>query len=87
MQYRVKIEWNREDGSIATAELGQIECGPCHSAADVGLRCWGRIAVDTPRLDGCRFCGDDHVTSPLSRVLPKRVTQELRHLQVSGSCF
>jgi hypothetical protein len=134
LHYRVKIEWNREDGSIATAELGQIECGPCQSAADVGLKLadakpllarlqqvvvseqvrhyceaarlcpscqarrnikdyrtrqldtvMGRIAVDAPRLDGCRFCGDDHVTSPLSRLLPRRVTPELHHLQAKLS--
>lgn len=34
MQYRVKVEWNQED---ATADLGQIECGRCQSAANVGL--------------------------------------------------
>jgi hypothetical protein len=38
MQYRVKIEWNQEDGSFATAEFGQVECGPCQSAADVGVK-------------------------------------------------
>ena len=38
MQYRVKIEWNQEDGSFATAEFGQVDCGPCQSAADVGVK-------------------------------------------------
>ena len=38
MQYRVKMEWKQEDGSIATAELGQVECGRCQQAADVGLK-------------------------------------------------
>jgi hypothetical protein len=38
MQYRIKMEWKQEDGSIATAELGQVECGRCQSAADVGLK-------------------------------------------------
>ena len=129
MQYRVKMEWKQEDGSIATAELGQVECGRCQSAADVGLKLadaksllarlqqvvvsqqlrdycatarlcascqtrrnlkdyrirrldtvLGRVAVDSPRFDGCRYCGDDHVVSPLSRLLPKRVTPELHHL-------
>ncbi len=134
MQYRVKMEWKQEDGSIATAELGQVECGRCQSAADVGLKLadaksllarlqqvvvsqqlhdycaaarlcsscqtrrnlkdyrirrldtvLGRVAVDSPRFDGCRYCGDDHVVSPLSRLLPKRVTPELHHLQAKFS--
>jgi hypothetical protein len=38
MQYRVKIDWKQEDGSIVTADLGQVECGRCQSAADVGLK-------------------------------------------------
>ena len=37
MRFRVKVEWQCEDGSIASAELGAVECGPCVSASDVGL--------------------------------------------------
>ena len=36
MQYRVKMEWKQEDDSIATAELGQVECG-CHQSDRGGL--------------------------------------------------
>lgn len=25
MQYRVKMEWKQEDGSIVTADLGQVD--------------------------------------------------------------
>jgi hypothetical protein len=130
MLYRVKVEWNEEDGGIATADLGQIECGSCQSAAEVGLKLadakpilaklqqvvvtqqlrryceaarlcpackarknlkdhrirrldtiLGRIEVDAPRFDGCSHCGDKRVISPLSRLLPKRTTPELHHLQ------
>ena len=38
MQYRVKMEWKQEDGSIVTADLGQVECGRCQSAVDVELK-------------------------------------------------
>jgi hypothetical protein len=29
MRYRVKVEWENEDGDSETAELGQVEAGPC----------------------------------------------------------
>jgi hypothetical protein len=34
--------------------------------------------VGTPRFDGCRHCGE---RSPVSELLPDRVSPELRHLQ------
>jgi len=37
MGFTVKVEWQLEDGSIASAELGTMECGPCRSASDLGL--------------------------------------------------
>jgi hypothetical protein len=38
MQYRVKVEWENEDGGLETAELGQVETGPCLTESDVGLK-------------------------------------------------
>jgi len=38
MQFTVKVEWLREDGSIAGAEVGSVDIGVCQSAADVGLK-------------------------------------------------
>ncbi len=29
MRYRIKVEWENEDGGSETAELGQVETGPC----------------------------------------------------------
>jgi len=29
MRHRVKVEWENEDGGLETAELGQVETGPC----------------------------------------------------------
>jgi hypothetical protein len=130
MLYRVKVEWENEDRSISSADLGQFERGPCESADDVGLKlaeakalltplqhivvsqqlqkycaaarfcpschasrsvkdhrvrrldtALGRVAVDAPRFDGCRFCGQDKTVSPISRILSKRVTPELEQLQ------
>lgn len=37
MRLTVKVEWQREDGSTASADLGAVECGPCRPASDVGL--------------------------------------------------
>ena len=37
MGFTVKVEWQREDGSTASVDLGAVECGPCRSASDVGL--------------------------------------------------
>jgi hypothetical protein len=37
--------------------------------------------VRTPRFDGCRHCGERRIASPVSELLPERVSPELRHLQ------
>jgi hypothetical protein len=38
MRYRVKVEWENEDGGSETAELGQVETGLCLTESDVGLK-------------------------------------------------
>jgi hypothetical protein len=38
MRYRVKVEWENEDGGLETAELGQVEAGRCLTASDVGIK-------------------------------------------------
>ena len=38
MRYTIKVEWEQEDGSVATAEPGTLEAHSCQSAADVGLK-------------------------------------------------
>jgi hypothetical protein len=38
MRFTVKVEWQEENGSVATAELGKIESAALQSAADVGLK-------------------------------------------------
>jgi hypothetical protein len=42
---------------------------------------FGRLGVRTPRFDGCRHCGERLIASPVSELLPDRVSPELRHLQ------
>jgi len=42
---------------------------------------FGRLAVRAPRFDGCRHCGERLIASPVSELLPERVSPELRHLQ------
>ena len=34
-----------------------------------------------PRFDACRLCGERRAASPVSDLMPKRVSLELRHLQ------
>jgi hypothetical protein len=36
----------------------------------------------TARFDDCRDCGERRITSPVSELLPERVSSELPHLQV-----
>lgn len=38
MRYRIKVEWENEDGGLETAELGKVESGSCSSDAKVGLQ-------------------------------------------------
>jgi hypothetical protein len=42
---------------------------------------FGRLAVRAPRFDGCRHCVERLIASPVSELLPERVSPELRHLQ------
>ena len=130
LEFTITVNWRREDGSIATTQLGTLDRGACRSAEDVGLqladakpilgrlqeivvseqvqrycevlrpcpRChhrrhlkdyrrrrydtvFGRLDVGAPRFDGCRHCGERGITSPVSELLPERVSPELRHLQ------
>ena len=37
--------------------------------------------MSAPRFDGCRHCGERLIASPVSKLLPERVSPELRHLQ------
>ena len=38
MRFTVKVEWQQEDGTATTAELGRIDSDALHSAADLGLK-------------------------------------------------
>jgi hypothetical protein len=38
MRFTVKVEWQREDGTVATAELGDLDVDRLHSATDLGLK-------------------------------------------------
>ena len=42
---------------------------------------FGRLGVRVPSFDGCRHCGERLIASPVSELLPERVSPELRHLQ------
>ena len=39
---------------------------------------FGRLAVRVPRFDGCRHCRERLIASPVSELLPERVSPELR---------
>jgi hypothetical protein len=43
---------------------------------------FGNLNVRAPRFDACCGCGERHIVSPLSELLPERVSPELRDLQV-----
>jgi hypothetical protein len=63
-------------------------CPRCHRRRHLkDYRCrrfdtvFGTLGVRTPRFDGCRHCGERLIASPVSELLPERVSPELRHLQ------
>jgi hypothetical protein len=63
-------------------------CPRCHRRRHLKeCRCrrfdkvFGRLRVLTPRFDGCCHCGERLIASPVSELLPERVSPELRHLQ------
>jgi hypothetical protein len=38
LEFTITLNWRREDGSIATTQLGTVARGACRSAEDVGLQ-------------------------------------------------
>src|SRR5580704_14609863 len=38
LEFTIIVNWRREDGSIATTQLGTLDRGACRSAEDVGLQ-------------------------------------------------
>src|SRR4029077_17886041 len=38
LEFTITVNWRREDGSIATTQLGTLDRGTCRSAEDVGLQ-------------------------------------------------
>ena len=38
LEFTITVNWRREDGSIATTQLGTMARGACRSAEDVGLQ-------------------------------------------------
>ena len=38
LEFTIKANWRREDGSIATTQLGTLDRGACRSAENVGLQ-------------------------------------------------
>jgi hypothetical protein len=71
-------------------------CPRCHRRRHLkDYRCrrfdtvFGRLGVRAPRFDGCRYgcrhCGERRIASPVSELLPERVSPELRHLHKPNS--
>jgi hypothetical protein len=124
LEFTIAVNWRREDGSIATMQLGTLDRGACLLGRKCGFATRGRRAnsraatrgcgqrttaryyeavrpspplsasapplryglweargVRTPRFDGCRHCGQQLIASPISELLPERVSPGLRHLQ------
>jgi hypothetical protein len=38
LEFTITVNWRREDGSIATTQVGTLDRGACRSAEDVGLQ-------------------------------------------------
>jgi hypothetical protein len=38
LEFTITVNWWRQDGSIATTQLGTLDRGACRSAEDVGLQ-------------------------------------------------
>ena len=64
-------------------------CPVCHRRRNVKdhrrrrlYTVFGRLNVSAPRFDACQGCGEQRMVSPVSDLLPERVSPELRDLQV-----
>ena len=59
LEFTITVNWRREDGSIATTQLGTLDRGACRSAEDVGLqlaRTPSKFSGDYKRLWSANNC-------------------------------
>jgi hypothetical protein len=60
---------------------GRVHCHRRRHLKDYRCRrfdtVFGRLAVRAPRFDGCRYCGERLIASPVSELLPKRVSPDV----------
>lgn len=77
MRFIVKVEWQEEDGTVTTANLGQIDSDALQSAADVGLKLSDTKPILTQlqnivtKVQMDRYC--ESVRSCPSCQLPRRI--------------
>ena len=59
LEFTITVNWRREDGSIATTQLGTLDRGACRSAEDVGLQLADSKRIrDYRRLWSANSCSD-----------------------------
>jgi hypothetical protein len=66
MRFTGKVEWQQENGTLATADLGRIDSDGLHSATDLGLKC-GYEADSRATAEHCH----EDPGAQLLRVSPK----------------
>ena len=76
LEFTIMVNWRREDGSIATTQLGTLDRGACRSAEDVGLQLadaksiLGRLQEIVVSEQLQRYCEAVRPCPPLSSSAP-----------------
>ena len=82
LEFTITVNWRREDGSIATTQLGTLDGGACRSAEDVGLqladskRILGRLQEIVVSEQLQRYC---EAVRPCPRCHRRRHLKDYRH--------
>src|ERR1035441_7125142 len=65
---------NHAQSAVVVGTLKTIDHGSC-------IQCW-ELSINAPRFDGRCGCGETRIISPVSELLPKRLSPELCDLQI-----
>jgi hypothetical protein len=81
IEFTITVNWHREDGSIATTQLGPLDRGACRSAEDVGLQ----LADAKPILGRLQeIVVNEQLQRYCEAVRPCPSCHRRRHLKVIG---
>jgi hypothetical protein len=82
LEFTITVNWRREDGSIATTQLGTLDRGACRSAEDMGLQLADAKPILGPATRNCGQRTTGAVLRSCAAVSPLSSSAPLKGLSV-----